>query len=78
MKVLEIKNNLVKISYTTADNLILGGFVIIEDEQTPYVAQVLSLKADNGMNYAIVKLLFTFNSTLSTFSALNISKFIKP
>lgn len=61
MKVLEIKNNLVKISYTTADNLILGGFVIIEDEQTPYVAQVLSLKADNGMNYAIVKLLFTFN-----------------
>lgn len=61
MKVLEIKNNLVKISYTTADNLILGGFVIIEDEQTPYVAQVLSLKADNGINYAIVKLLFTFN-----------------
>lgn len=52
---------MVKISYTTADNLILGGFVIIEDEQTPYVAQVLSLKADNGMNYAIVKLLFTFN-----------------
>lgn len=61
MKVLEIKNNLVKISYTTADNLLLAGFVIIEDEQKPYVAQVLSLKADNGTNYAIVKLLFTFN-----------------
>lgn len=60
MKVLEIKNNLVKISYTTADNLLLAGFVIIEDEHKPYVAQVLSLKADNGTNYAIVKLLFTF------------------
>lgn len=61
MKVLEIKNNLVKISYTKADNLLLAGFVIIEDENKPYVAQILSLKADNGTNYAIVKLLFTFN-----------------
>lgn len=61
MKVLEIKNNLVKISYTREDNLLLSGFVIIEDSQTPYVAQVLSLKADNGINYAIVKLLFTFD-----------------
>lgn len=62
MKVLEIKNNLVKISYTREDNLLLSGFVIIEDSQTPYVAQVLSLKADNGINYAIVKLLFTFDT----------------
>lgn len=62
MKVLEIKNNLVKISYNREDNLLLSGFVIIEDSQSPYVAQVLSLKADNGTNYAIVKLLFTFDS----------------
>lgn len=62
MKVLEIKNNLVKISYNREDNLLLSGFVIIEDEQSPYVAQVLSLKADNGINYAIVKLLFTFDT----------------
>lgn len=62
MKVLEIKNNLVKISFAPEDNLFLGGFVIIEDEQTPYVAQVFSLKADNGTNYAIVRLLFTFNT----------------
>lgn len=62
MKVLEIKNNLVKISYNREDNLLLSGFVIIEDSQTPYVAQVLSLKADNGVNYAIVKLLFTFDT----------------
>ncbi len=61
MKVLEIKNNLVKISYNREDNLLLSGFVVIEDAQTPYVAQILSLKADNGINYAIVKLLFTFD-----------------
>ena len=61
MKILEVKNNLVKISYTAQDNLILSGFVIIEDSKSPYVAQVMSLKADSGLNYAIVKLLFTFN-----------------
>ena len=61
MKILEVKNNLVKISYTAKDNLVISGFVIIEDRQSPYVAQVMSLKADSGINYAIVKLLFTFN-----------------
>ena len=61
MKILEVKNNLVKISYTAKDNLVISGFVIIEDSQYPYVAQVMSLKADSGVNYAIVKLLFTFN-----------------
>lgn len=61
MKVLEIKNNLVKIAYEVKDNLVLSGFVIIEDENTPYVAQVVNLKADVTSNFAIVKLLFTFN-----------------
>lgn len=62
MKILEIKNSLVKISYTSADRLVLGGFVIVEDSQIPYVAQVMSLKAESGINYAIVKLLFTFDA----------------
>lgn len=61
MKVLEIKNNLVKIAYDVVDNLALGGFVIIEDENNPYVAQVMNIKADSMQNFAIVKLLFTFN-----------------
>lgn len=61
MKVLEVKNNLVKIAYDSKDNLVLSGFVIIEDETTPYVAQVVNLRADTTSNYAIVKLLFTFN-----------------
>lgn len=61
MKVLEIKNNLVKIAYDVKDNLSLSSFVIIEDVNTPYVAQVVNVKADVTANYAIVKLLFTFN-----------------
>lgn len=61
MKILEIKNNLVKISYDVSDNLALSGFAIIEDTNCPYVAQIVNLKADGGSNYAILKLLFTFN-----------------
>ncbi len=62
MKILEIKNNLIKISYDIDDNLALSGFVIIEDANCPYVAQIISLKADSAINTAIVKLLFTFDS----------------
>lgn len=58
---MEIKNNLVKVAFSAEDNLALGGFIIIEDENTPYVAQVMNLKSDTATNYAIVKLLFTFN-----------------
>lgn len=61
MKVLEIKNNLVKISYEAVDNLALSGFVIIEDENNPYVAQIVNIKGDSDSNFAIVKLLFTFD-----------------
>ena len=61
MQVLEIKNNLVKIAYDVKDNLALSSFVIIEDTNTPYVAQVVNIKADKLTNFAIVKLLFTFN-----------------
>ena len=61
MNVMEIKNNLVKVAFSAEDNLALGGFIIIEDENSPYVAQVMNLKSDTATNYAIVKLLFTFN-----------------
>ena len=62
MKILEVKNNLVKISYDSEENLSLGGFLIIEDKSSPYVAQVVNLKSDNGLNFAVLKLLFTFNT----------------
>ena len=62
MKILEIKNNLVKIAYNSEDNLALSGFLVIEDTNNPYVAQIMNLKAGVDGNFAIAKLLFTFNS----------------
>lgn len=62
MKVLEIKNNLVKVINETEEKLVLAGFVVIDDDKTPYVGQIMSLKADGGISYAIVKLLFTFDT----------------
>ncbi|MBO7673177.1 hypothetical protein J6S88_07215 [bacterium] len=63
MRILEIKNNLIKISYDVNDNLALSGFAIVEDTNCPYVAQIVNLKADGGNNFAILKLLFTFDET---------------
>lgn len=62
MQIIEIKNNLVKISYNTAEeNLVLSGFVLIKDAQQSFIAQVIHLEADANGNSAIVKLLFNFN-----------------
>ena len=61
MRILEIKNSLIKISYDVEDNLALSAFVVIEDKNTPYVAQVVNLKAESGRNFAVLRLLFTFN-----------------
>ena len=60
MKLLEIKNNLVKIAYD--ENLALGKFIVLIDENSSYVGQIINLKADIASNYAIAKLIFSFNS----------------
>lgn len=60
MKLLEIKNNLVKLSYAETENPILGRFIILGSNETSYVAQFVNLKSDTVNNYAIAKLLFTF------------------
>lgn len=60
MKLLEIKNNLVKLSYAATENPILGRFIILGSNEKSYVAQFVNLKSDTVNNYAIAKLLFTF------------------
>lgn len=60
MKLLEIKNNLVKLSYAETENPILGRFIILGSNEKSYVAQLVNLKSDTINNYAIAKLLFTF------------------
>jgi len=60
MKLLEIKNNLVKIAYSNSETPVLGRFVVIASTGKSYVAQFVNLKSDNVNSYAIAKLLFTF------------------
>lgn len=60
MKLLEIKNNLVKLSYSEAGIPILGRFIVLVTPAKSYVAQFVNLKSDSVNNFAIAKLLFTF------------------
>ncbi len=61
MKLLEIKNNLIKISYSDDDKIGLAKFIALVDNNKSYVGQIVNLKADIRTNYAIAKLIFTFN-----------------
>lgn len=62
MQIIEVKNNLVKISYNASqENLILSGFVVIKDQMQSFIAQVIHLEADYSGNFAILKLLFNFD-----------------
>ncbi len=60
MKLLEIKNNLVKLSYTDTEIPVLGRFIVLATDEKSYVAQFVNLKSDTVNNFAIAKLLFTF------------------
>jgi hypothetical protein len=60
MQLLEIKNNLVKLSYAETERPILGRFIIISGEPKSYVAQMVNINSDTVNNFAIAKLLFTF------------------
>lgn len=62
MQIVEAKNNLVKVSYDTSEeNLVLSGFVVIKDMIQSFIGQIVNLETNSRGNFAIVKLLFTFN-----------------
>lgn len=62
MQIIEVKNNLVKASYDTAqESLVLSGFVVIKDVPQSFIGQIISLDANSKGNFAIVKLIFTFD-----------------
>lgn len=60
MNLLEIKNNLVKLSYSDNENPVLGRFIVIANTNKSYVAQFVNLKSDAINHFAIAKLIFTF------------------
>jgi len=62
MKLLEIKNNLVKLSYSENENPVLGRFLVLASNEKSYVAQFVNLKSDNANRFAIARLLFTFTT----------------
>ena len=57
MKLLDIKNNLVKISYKSDENIAIASFIMLTDEDKSFVAQIVNLKAEPVSNYAIARLI---------------------
>ena len=53
MKLLEIKNNLIKLSYEDGEQPVLGRFLVLTTDAKSYVAQFVNLKSDNIHNFAI-------------------------
>ena len=62
MKVVEIRNNLVKIEFESDEGLVLGRFIVLASEQNSYVAQIINIKIDEIQKHAIAKLMFTFTN----------------
>ena len=62
MKLIEIRNNLIKLSYNENERPTLGQFIALTGEEKSYVAQYVNLKADNINNFAVAKLMFSFSS----------------
>lgn len=63
MQIVEVKNNLVKIAFDASkENLILSKFLIIKDSTKSFIAQVIYLESSAVGNFAITKLLFTFDN----------------
>ena len=60
MNILEVRNNLLKLSYE--EDLKLGEFIIVKDEQKSYIAQILHIEAGRIGKVALAKLLFITDS----------------
>lgn len=62
MQIVEVKNNLVKVSFdAVSEGLFLSGFVVIKDAAQAFIGQVINLDANASGSFAVVKLLFVFN-----------------
>lgn len=62
MQIVEVKNNLVKVSYNTlGENLILSGFIVIKDLSQSFIGQIIHLEANSKGNFAVIRLLFNFD-----------------
>ena len=62
MNLIEIKNNLAKLSFTEEEKPVLGKFIVFVSPDKSYVAQIVNLKTDAVNNFVIARLLFTINA----------------
>jgi len=63
MQIVEVKNNLVKISYEPEqENLVLSGFLFVRKPIQAFIAQIIFLEATPKGTFAVAKLLFNFSS----------------
>ena len=46
MKVVEIRNNLIKVEFESDEGLILGHFIVLASSQKSYFAQIINIKLD--------------------------------
>lgn len=61
MQIVEVKNNLVKVSYDpTQDGLVLSGFLFIKNANKAFISQIIYLEANQNGSFAVSKLLFNF------------------
>lgn len=65
MNIIEVKNNLVKLCYE--DELVLSGFIRIDDTNKSYIAQILHLEATRIGKVAIAKIIFNYNNGISAY-----------
>ena len=56
MNILEVRNNLLKLSYE--EDIRLGDFITVKDEEKTYIAQILHIEAGRIGKVALAKLLF--------------------
>ncbi len=63
MQIFEVKNNLVKVNYDIErEKIFLAGFAVVKNIAQSFIGQIIHLEANIHGNFAIIKLLFTFDS----------------
>ena len=65
MNIIEVKNNLVKLSYN--ENIALASFIKITDLKNSYIAQISHLEASRIGKVAIARLLFNFKNGIQAY-----------
>ena len=65
MNIIEVKNNLVKLSYE--EDIVLGAFIKISDLKGAYIAQILHLESSRIGKIAIARLIFNFKTGIQAY-----------